>query len=50
MSNPCGLHSRDEPNTRGLHERDNRQWESNLTIQVGLVAAPPRKLIDSDEE
>jgi phage terminase small subunit len=33
----------------GLYERDNRQIESNLTIQVGLVAAPPRKLIDSDE-
>jgi phage terminase small subunit len=34
----------------GLYERDNRQWESNITIQVGLVAAPPRKLIDSDEK
>jgi hypothetical protein len=33
-----------------LFDRDNRQMESNLTIQVGLVAAPPRKLIDSDEE
>jgi phage terminase small subunit len=33
----------------GLFERDNRQMESNLTIQVGLVAALPRKLIDSDE-
>jgi hypothetical protein len=33
----------------GLFERDNRQWESSITIQVGLVAAPPRKLIDSDE-
>jgi len=34
----------------GLFERDNRQKESNLAIQVNLVAAPPRKLIDSDEE
>jgi hypothetical protein len=28
----------------GLYERDNGQVKSNLTIQVGLVAAPPRKL------
>jgi len=27
----------------GLFERDNRQRESNLTIRVGLVAAPPRR-------
>jgi phage terminase small subunit len=32
----------------GLFERDNRQKESDLTIQVGLVAAPPRKLIDGE--
>jgi hypothetical protein len=34
----------------GLYERDNRQMESNLTIQVGLVAALPRKGIDNDEQ
>jgi hypothetical protein len=33
----------------GLFERDNRQVQRNLTIQVNLVAAPPRKLIDGDE-
>jgi phage terminase small subunit len=30
----------------GLFERDNRQMQRNLTIKVGLVAAPPR----SDEK
>jgi phage terminase small subunit len=31
----------------GLYERDNRQMQSNLTIQVELVAAPPR---DDDDD
>ena len=33
----------------GLYERDNRQREESLAIQVNLVAAPPRpKVIDSE--
>jgi phage terminase small subunit len=31
----------------GLYERDNRQMQSNLTIQVGLVSPPPRS--DDDD-
>jgi phage terminase small subunit len=31
----------------GLFERDNRQMQRNLTIQVGLVSAPPRS--DDDD-
>jgi phage terminase small subunit len=31
----------------GLFERDNRQRENNLVIQVGLVSAPPRS--DDDD-
>ena len=31
----------------GMFERDNRQRERNLTIQIGVVAAPPAK--DDDE-